>query len=346
MNRKVKVLMTGAGAPGGPGIIKALLKEPNIELIVCDADEMASGRFLGIPFFKVPKAMDEKFIDSIIDICINNEIQVVFPLVTLELFRFSSSKVQFKELGIEVIVSEESFLNIANNKRKLLDHLSTKGILVPEYRVATSITELENASRDLNYPNNEVVIKPSVSNGSRGVRILSEKISEYDLLFNEKPGNLFSNLSKIKDVLSDNYFPELIISEYLPGDEYTIDTIVRNGQVKIILPRKRVKMNGGISVAGKFVKNDRIIDYCIEIIESMHLEGPIGVQVKEDREGNFKILEINPRIQGTSVAALGAGINLPVLSIFNALNTANFKLPINWNAGFVRHYEELFYYDL
>jgi len=345
MDFKVKVLMTGAGAPGGPGIIKALLKDPCIELITCDADEMASGRFLGIPFFKVPKANDENFLDSILDLCLSNSVQVVFPLVTLELFRFAAHKERFNKFGIEIIVSDEFYLNIANNKRKLLDHLSNNGILVPEYRVATSFNEIENACKVLNYPNNNVVIKPSVSNGSRGVRVLTENISEYDLLFNEKPGNLFSNIGKIKEVLSGVNFPELIITEFLPGEEYTIDTIVMNGKVKIVLPRKRLKMIGGISVAGKFVKNDGIMQYCIDVIESMHLEGPIGVQVKADYNGNFKILEINPRIQGTSVAAMGAGVNLPVLSVLNALNIANFNIPINWNAGFVRHYEELFYYD-
>ena len=345
MDAIVKVLMTGAGAPGGPGIIKALLKEPCFEIIVCDADPMASGKFLGLPFIQIPKATADNFIDTIIGICKEHLIKVVFPLVTMELFIFAANKERFKNLGIEVIVSEEKYLNVANNKRKLLDHLSFKGISVPRYRIVRTFDEFETACKDLNYPYNAVVMKPSVSNGSRGVRILSEAFSEYDLIFNEKPGNLFTKLDKMREVLSGRSFPELIITEFLPGDEYTVDTIVKNGKLKIVLPRKRSKMIGGISVAGNFVKNDAIISYCKEVIESMHLEGPIGVQVKADLEGNFKILEINPRIQGTSVSALGAGVNLPVLSIYNALNVANFNIPINWGVGFVRYYEELFYYD-
>ena len=31
----INVLMTGAGAPGGPGIIKALLEDKMIKLVVC-----------------------------------------------------------------------------------------------------------------------------------------------------------------------------------------------------------------------------------------------------------------------------------------------------------------------
>jgi carbamoyl-phosphate synthase large subunit len=343
MNDKIKVLMTGAGAPGGPGIIKALLKEPNVELIICDANEFASGRFLGVPFEKIPKATDPSFISEIINICLERSIQVIFPLVTLELFQFAASKPEFKKIGVRVIVSNESDLKIANNKRKLLDHLQNLGISVPKFRVATNYEEIERACLELNYPTNAVVIKPSVSNGSRGVRILTESVSEYDLLFNEKPGNLFSNLKSIKEVLFDASFPELLVSEYLPGDEYTVDTIVKDGKVKVIIPRKRIKMVGGISVAGIFEKNEGIINYCSDVIESMNLEGPIGVQVKADVNGQYKVLEINPRIQGTSVAALGAGINLPLLAIYGAVGNPNYDLNIKWGVGFVRYYEELFY---
>lgn len=336
--------MTGAGSPGGPGIIKALLKDSNLNLIVCDSDDLASGKFLGVPFIKIPKANDENFMEEIFKICSSNSINVVFPLVTLELFRFSSVKEEFKKIGVQVIVSEEKYLNIANNKRKLYDHLSYSGISVPLYKVAKNINEIELACNELNYPNSAVVLKPSVSNGSRGVRILSESISEFDLFFSEKPGNLITTLSKVRDILSQNEFPELIISEYLPGEEYTVDTIVNNGEVKIVLPRKRLKMVGGISVSGFFVKHDEIIEYSKKIIESMNLDGPIGIQVKADLEGNFKILEVNPRIQGTSVAAIGAGVNLPLLAVYNAIDSANFDLQIKWGTGFVRYYEELFYY--
>ncbi len=335
--------MTGAGAPGGPGIIKALLKDPNIELIVCDADELASGRFLGVEFIQIPKASDENFIPEVLNICKYKFIQVVFPLVTLELFRFAEAKKLFESYGINVIVSDVDFLNIANDKRKLLDYLTNAEIAVPQYRVANTMEEIVLACEDLNYPSNPVVLKPSVSNGSRGVRILSESISEYDLLFKEKPGNLFSSLTKIRETLSDRKFPEVVISEYLPGDEYTVDTIVCDGKVKIVLPRKRIRMVGGISVSGIFLKNDCIIDYCSQIIESMHLEGPIGIQVKADVEGKFKVLEINPRIQGTSVSAIGAGINLPQLAVYNAIRNADFNVQVKWGVGFVRYYDELFY---
>ena len=42
--------MTGAGAPGGPGIIKGLRQDKNIDLLVCDSNPNASGRYLNEKF--------------------------------------------------------------------------------------------------------------------------------------------------------------------------------------------------------------------------------------------------------------------------------------------------------
>ena len=60
---KVSFLMTGASTSGGPGIIRCLQADTRIELVVCDASENASGRFLNDRFFICPRASDPGFID-------------------------------------------------------------------------------------------------------------------------------------------------------------------------------------------------------------------------------------------------------------------------------------------
>ena len=60
MEHKINVLMTGAGAPGGPGIIKCILEnQKRYKLFISDADDNASGKYL-IPsrFHKIPLAND------------------------------------------------------------------------------------------------------------------------------------------------------------------------------------------------------------------------------------------------------------------------------------------------
>lgn len=340
---KVRVLVTGAGAPGGPGIIKCLQKDNRISLIAGDMNDKASGRFLVDNFIHLKSADNPDFLNHIIEVCNKNSIDVIFPLVTRELFVFSKHIDEFRSLGIQVVVSPWSGLHIANDKIALYKHLHAHGVSVPSYRVATNANELIEAAKSLGYPSCPVVMKPGISNGSRGIRILDQSINRYDLLFNYKPNGVISTLDEILTIIGDYKIPDLLVSEYLPGDEVTVDTIVSCRGIEIILPRVREKMSGGISVAGHFIDSNEINCYVSSILHTLDLFGPIGLQVKLDNNGQFKLLEINPRIQGTSVAAMGCGVNLPLISVGI---TAGWQLNIpapKKNVGFVRYYEEAFY---
>ena len=56
--------MTGAGAPGAPGIIKRLMDISWINLLVGDMNPLASGRFLNDTFVDLLPANDEFEIGS------------------------------------------------------------------------------------------------------------------------------------------------------------------------------------------------------------------------------------------------------------------------------------------
>ena len=104
-------------------------------------------------------------------------------------------------------------------------------------------------------------------------------------------------------------------------------------------------MVNGISVAGEFVKDETIIKYCSDIIAALELHGNIGIQVKRNEKGEALLLEINPRVQGTIVAGLGAGINLPLLAVKQelGLEIKPEELTVKWGTRFARHWTEVYY---
>lgn len=342
---KVNVLLTGAGAPGAPGIIKCLKLASFINLTVCDANPNAVGRYLNEHFFTIPKASDPAFSEIILEECLKRKIDVVVPIVTRELFHFANQKIEFRKKGITVLVSDYHALHIANDKSKLYEFLASKNIEVPDFRVVNNIDSFKQALKDLGYPSKKVCFKPSVSNGSRGFRIIDDAVDEFDLLFNYKPNSTFIKYDDSIRILSSQKFPELLVSEFLPGDEYSIDCLAVNGKCKLAVPRIRRKMNNGISVEGEFINNREIVNYCENIIEAVGLDGNIGIQVKGSEEGKYLLLEINPRLQGTVVAALGANINLPLLAVKKALDMeiSNNELEVKWGTKFSRFWEEVYY---
>jgi carbamoyl-phosphate synthase large subunit len=341
----INILMTGAGAPGAAGILKCLAQESNFNIIAADANAGAVGRYLNKDFETIPAAGDPSFIDSLLALCREKNIHTVLPLVTKELIPLSLYTKEFELAGARLIISPNSSLEIANNKTKLYQFLEWRGIEVPAFRVAETIEQFETATKELGYPGKTICFKPSSSNGSRGFRIISHTADEHHLLFNEKPGTAYISYNDAIRILSSKPFPELLVCEYLPGEEYSVDCLAKNGETITIVPRLRKKIINGISVEGEFIKNESIINYCTQIIHELKLHGNIGIQLKANAPGKFLLLEINPRVQGTISAALGAGINLPVLAIKQELGLPILpeELQVRWGTKFSRYWNEVFY---
>lgn len=343
--QKINVLMTGGGAPGAPGIIKCLLQADWINLLIADADPEATGRFMHPAFVQIPRASEDNFTEEVLRVCRQHHIQVVLPLVTRELFPLSKAKEAFTAEGIKVLVSPAGAIERANNKAACYQYLAQKGVPVPRYHVVNTTEDFIHAAYELGHPQQDFCFKPSISNGSRGFRIVSDSIDESSQLFDQKPYNTYIAYPIALGILSAKPFPQLLVTEYLPGEEYSVDCLAQEGRAVLIVPRLRTKMINGISVKGTFVKDEAIIDYCRRVIEAIGLHGNIGIQVKKRASGEPLLLEINPRVQGTIVAALGAGVNLPLLALKQELGMPIelHELGVVWGTKFSRYWTEVFH---
>ena len=341
----INILMTGGGAPGAAGILNCLKQNPTFNITVADANPDAIGKYLSKDFETIPFASDPNYVDAILSLCRRKNIHVILPLVTKELIPLAQRSKEFELAGAKLLVSPATSLEVANNKSSLYEFLQWRGIAVPEFKVVETVDQFKAAVEELGYPAKQVCFKPSISNGSRGFRIVTNQINELDLLFNYKPNSTYISLNDAVRMLSSGPFPELLVSEYLPGEEYSVDCLSNHGQSVLVVPRLRKRMINGISVEGEFVKEDSIITYCTQVIKELKLHGNIGLQVKKSDLGKFLILEINPRVQGTIAAALGAGVNLPVLAVKQELGLPIFpnELAVKWGTKFSRHWSEVFY---
>lgn len=339
-----RILVTGGGAPGAPGILKSIAKEaPHIAIYSCDAQEETAGKLIANEYFTVPLGTASDFVDVLLHKCKEHIIQAILPITTRELEPLSKAKALFEQEGIHIVVSDIADLNIANDKGKLYEHLAKHNIAVPAFGVATNHNDYTEIKNRLKTKHSKYIVKPCRANGSRGFRIVDSSINKHDLLFNYKPNSTYISEGELDEILREP-FPALLVSEYLPGDEYTVDCLVTNGTPQLVIPRRRDKMNAGISVAGEIVNNQEIIDYCVAILSTLKLHGPIGIQVKYSSQNKPLLVEINPRIQGTTVALMGAGINIPLLCLTNGLDTKSVnETPIKWGTRFIRHYEELYF---
>jgi carbamoyl-phosphate synthase large subunit len=242
-------------------------------------------------------------------------------------------------------VSSYNSILLTNNKSLCYQFLEDNNIVIPQFYIANSVAEFQEAAQKLGYPIDTFCFKPSQSNGSRGFRIISNEVDQSDLLFFHKPDQTFISYDQAIEVLSLKPFHELLVSEYLTGYEYSVDCLAENGQAILVIPRLRLKMVNGITVKGVFEKDEAIISYCTQIIKLLNLHGNIGIQLKRNAKGEALLLEINPRVQGTIVSALGIGVNLPLMAVLQELGMGIEidKLNIRWGTHFSRYWTEVFY---
>ncbi len=111
--------------------------------------------------------------------------------------------------------------------------------------------------------------------------------------------------------------PQMIVCEYLPGEEVTVDCFTdRHGKLRFVNPRCADRILAGIDVHARRLTDkmeiDRIANSINEIIE---FRGPWFFQIKKDKYGKYKLLEIATRFAGAFALTLGMDINTPLMAI-------------------------------
>ena len=187
-------------------------------------------------------------------------------------------------------------------------------------------------------------MKGAVGNGSRGVRIIDPKKSRYDLLFNEKPSSLYISFNELLDVLREkDRIPQMVVMEYLPGQEYGVDALCDHG--KIIYMAGRYNFTVASSIPQGCILENRSEPFAIaaEIIEKLSISGNINFDFIYDKNEEPRLIEINPRLSATIAAYAPAGINFPYLRLKQLLGEPIVGLKLQEGIMMQRHYNEVFF---
>lgn len=333
----INVLVTGAGAPGIMGTIYSLKKNwdnRRIRIVGVDMNPNAVGKYFCDEFYRVPEGTSQSFPLALLDICKKEKIDVVLPQVTEELLLLSKWKKEFETEGIAIAISDEKSIVLANNKYELMRISKKLGIPTPKFMIVKSKNELLEAFEEFG---EKFVIKPPVSSGMRGFRIVCDKSLSKDAFYNQKPETATITRNELLKILGEE-FPPLLVMEFLPGKEYTVDVLSDKEKCYAVVPRSRDIIRSGITFAGTVIKREDLISYAIKLTQRIGLEFAHGYQFKEDESGIPNIIESNPRIQGTMVLSTFANANLIYGSVKLALGEELPEFNAKWGAKLMRYW--------
>ena len=263
------------------------LSFPHGQIIAVDLNpQMAPACHLADKFYNVPRVTNPEYVDRLLKICIENNVRLVIPTIDTELEILSAASGQFKENGIEIMISDHSFISMCRDKRLTISFFDQIGIKTP-------------ALIDKFNPSFPLFAKPYDGSLSTNIHII------------HSPQEL------THEILSD---PKLIFMELVDTsvyEEFTVDMYYGDdNEVKCIVPRKRIEIRSGEINKGATRKND-IIEYLYNRMKHLPgVRGCICIQLfYRESDGDIFGIEINPRFGGGYPLSYHAGANFPAMMI-------------------------------
>jgi carbamoyl-phosphate synthase large subunit len=309
--RPITVLLTAAGVPGSPALIRALREngEREVRLIGTDMSELAIGRHFCDAFHVVPAGRDPGFTDALVEICRRERVDAVLPQSSYELLPLAEGKERFGETT--VLVAGPDAVRRSNDKAETYALLDAIGVRGPAWHRVTGGEAAAAAARELGYPSADVAFKPLVSSGSRGFRVISASADRRRQLFENRPGVAEAlRLEELVELLGDDE-TEVLVMELARGPERTIDGITREGRIVLGHPKTREEMRAGLAMYFQTLDDPELMDVAAKIAAELELDHFFNIQLVGDA-----VIEINPRI---STIVYQEDLNLPYLGIKHAL---------------------------
>jgi carbamoyl-phosphate synthase large subunit len=286
-----RVAVTGAGGPSAVSFMNAVA-ERDVELIAGDIDPYAAGLYLVPPERRwiLHRGADPRFVDDILARCAAAHVDVLVPTVDVELLPIAQRRAEFEAAGVKLLLSPAITLERCLDKWSLVE--ACREICpVPDTRIIDRDYNLGDDARP-------IFVKPRDRAGVRGARIVQHA----------------------EDFASVPRDGSYVAQEVLSGAEYSIDVLCdAQGNVLVAVPRSRLKLDAGIAVAERTVKNERLQALASAVARRLGVTFIANVQFREDDSGNPKLLDVDARCPETMPLTVMAGIDMPGLALDLAL---------------------------
>ena len=280
----MNILITSIGQRGY--LIKHFKENnPEVNVYAADATEYAPGLQDADKGFVVPLAKDPKYLEAMLNICKKYDVNGIVSINDLELPILAKYADVFRDNGIYPVISDEEVVDICFDKYKTYLFCTKNGIGVPRTFLYNEVEKIVEAldNGEINFP---IIAKPRKGSRSVGIQLV-ENIDQ---------------LNQIVTTMHESNLPEdekLMFQEYIDSDQYSVH--VFNNEKK-----EPIKVVGMINIFKHFgetfhiktYKDDNLLELGRKIGSELGHLGPLSADVHKRKDGEYVVLEFNPRISG------------------------------------------------
>jgi len=282
----------------GPGVAVARgLKEASsfdVRIIGFSYESLEPGIYMHQLIDKVyqipyPSAGTEVLMARLKYINEKENLDLIIPNFDAELNSFMILENALAELGIKTFLPTEKQFE-ERHKINLPEFGKKYDIKVPHSKAIYEMTEIYRLTEEFVYP---ILVKGK----------FYDAYVAYDA---EQARNYFNKISAQWGV-------PIIIQEFVRGNEYNV-TGLGDGEGNMIAAvpmRKQYITDKGKAWGGISIADEKMLDLTKRFVENTKWRGGFELELMKTQEGDFYLLEINPRMPAWIYLAVGVGQNIP-----------------------------------
>lgn len=253
---------------------------------------------------QVPAVYDPEYVNITLNICKEQQIDVLLSLNDLELPILAENKARFEELGVKVIVSSPEVIDIAFDKYKTAQWVESLGLVAPKTYVRIEDVKKALAAGEIDFP---LFMKPRWGSGSIGLESIAD-MEELDIYYNLLMKKIKKTILATASV-GDEY---IMIQEKLTGSEFGLDIMNDlNGKNVGVSVKQKLAMRAGETDKAVTVDIPEVREMGRKIGEALGHIGNLDVDIMQRADGAYCVLELNPRFGGGFPFSYEAGVNMP-----------------------------------
>lgn len=251
--------------------LKRNIAEYKIELYVSDVSMDVPSMNVSLDILKIitPYVADDpdNYAKALLRECIENNINIVFPLMDYELHVLSTWRRKFLENGIFIVVSDPWTISVTLNKQKCYEICRGNGLNVPKtWFSADNIDEIRKP----------LIMKEIEGSGSNNLKIIEDK-----------------------DEIPIKIPKGFLLQEKIEGTEYGMDILndINNNYVHCSV-RKKIAMRCGETDKAEVLPHHNFHELARKISKAFKHRGNLDLDFIEDKDRNIWFIDFNPRFGG------------------------------------------------
>lgn len=294
--KKVRILITGGGAPGYPLFFKAMRASTKYDFFLCSTE---INQFKGNLFHKdwidkvyiISPVSSESYLKQLLSIIRENKIKIIFSGIDEELAILAKNRDIIESLGCTFVLPSVRSLDISFNKWESYKYCKNL-VSQPRTLDGESFLNDENAFNSFSKP---FKLKASKTRGNRNNYSI---YTENDFLYYK---NKFQDIGE-----------EFIAQEFIHGSEFNVSLALTKYQNPVYSICREKLDHEPNTMAGAIRRNSFLEEKSIELAKKIGLyPGFSNFEYIRDEKGEYFLIDINGgRHAAQDYNLIASGINL------------------------------------